>query len=194
MIKKIRILFFSLISISSAILIFGCKSNPQDNTSLKSIEVLKTYASYNAWANDEFINWLKEKDTLCLTDSIPSSFSTIKNNLTHLWGAEIGWLQTLRGEDWDVPKNLSKNKSISETLEGFSKTTNELKNYIKKLKPEDFINKKQLSKGEVSADHILIHILNHASYHRGQIVTIARNLKITDPPRTDFIYYVSSVK
>jgi uncharacterized damage-inducible protein DinB len=34
------------------------------------------------------------------------------------------------------------------------------------------------------------HCMNHSTYHRGQIVTIARNLELTDPPSTDFMRYV----
>jgi uncharacterized damage-inducible protein DinB len=31
------------------------------------------------------------------------------------------------------------------------------------------------------------HCMNHSTYHRGQIVTIARSLGIIDPPSTDFM-------
>lgn len=186
--RKMKLIVFTLFSV--VIISLGCK-NKQEGV---NIETIKTYTSYNAWANDEFITWLKKKDTLCLTDSVPSSFSSIKETLTHLWGAEIGWLQTLKGEEWNVPKDLSKTHSIAEILEGFSNTTRELKDYIEKLNSWELNKNIKLSKGEVKSDEILIHILNHASYHRGQIVTMARNLKITNPPRTDFIYYVSNVK
>ncbi len=37
---------------------------------------------------------------------------------------------------------------------------------------------------------IIHHGLNHSTYHRGQIVTIARNLGITDPLPTDFMQYL----
>jgi len=33
------------------------------------------------------------------------------------------------------------------------------------------------------------HCINHGTYHRGQIITIARNIGITDPPTTDYNYY-----
>ena len=38
------------------------------------------------------------------------------------------------------------------------------------------------------------HCLNQSTYHRGQIVTIARKIGLTDPPMTDYILYVNSGK
>jgi len=35
------------------------------------------------------------------------------------------------------------------------------------------------------------HCMNHSTYHRGQLITIGRQAGLQDPPRTDFIYYVS---
>jgi uncharacterized damage-inducible protein DinB len=35
---------------------------------------------------------------------------------------------------------------------------------------------------------------NHGTYHRGQIVTLGRNLKITDAPATDYFFYLEEKK
>lgn len=40
----------------------------------------------------------------------------------------------------------------------------------------------------------LQHCLNHSTYHRGQIVTMARTIGLTDPPMTDYILFVNSRK
>jgi uncharacterized damage-inducible protein DinB len=44
-------------------------------------------------------------------------------------------------------------------------------------------------KFEQPAFDILLHLLNHSSYHRGQLVTIMRALDVTQIPQTDFIVY-----
>lgn len=35
----------------------------------------------------------------------------------------------------------------------------------------------------------LIQVINHGTYHRGQIVTIERNIGITDATNTDYNFY-----
>jgi uncharacterized damage-inducible protein DinB len=38
------------------------------------------------------------------------------------------------------------------------------------------------------------HCINHQSFHRGQLVTFARQLGITDIPSTDYIVYLREKK
>ncbi|MBC7826979.1 MAG: damage-inducible protein DinB, partial [Chitinophagaceae bacterium] len=35
----------------------------------------------------------------------------------------------------------------------------------------------------------LQHLVSHGTYHRGQIVTIGRNVGMTDAPMTDYIFF-----
>jgi uncharacterized damage-inducible protein DinB len=41
---------------------------------------------------------------------------------------------------------------------------------------------------EYSLGHMMQHIVNHSTYHRGQVVTLLRQLGQTPPP-TDFLVY-----
>ncbi len=38
------------------------------------------------------------------------------------------------------------------------------------------------------------HTVNHSTYHRGQIVTIGRNVGLTDAPMTDYMFYLLMAK
>lgn len=37
---------------------------------------------------------------------------------------------------------------------------------------------------------IILHCMNHSTYHRGQLVTMLRNLGVEDLPATDYIQFV----
>jgi len=41
---------------------------------------------------------------------------------------------------------------------------------------------------------ILLHIFNHGTYHRGQLVTILQQLNIQNIPQTDFIVWTRKEK
>lgn len=41
---------------------------------------------------------------------------------------------------------------------------------------------------------ILMHVFNHATYHRGQLVTMLRQLGVKKIPQTDFMVYMSKKK
>ncbi len=44
-------------------------------------------------------------------------------------------------------------------------------------------------KGEMPRYEFLQHVFNHSTYHRGQVVTIGRNIDITDAPMTDYNFF-----
>ncbi len=48
-------------------------------------------------------------------------------------------------------------------------------------------SKKELFKQPVF--QVLMHLFNHQTYHRGQLVTIMRSLNIDKIPKTDFIEF-----
>lgn len=43
---------------------------------------------------------------------------------------------------------------------------------------------------EISIADIILHVFNHATYHRGQLITMGRQVGLTLPPRTDYIYFL----
>jgi uncharacterized damage-inducible protein DinB len=48
--------------------------------------------------------------------------------------------------------------------------------------------------GNVPRFEFLQHCINRSTYHRGQIITIARNAGITNPPITDYAIYLVKEK
>jgi uncharacterized damage-inducible protein DinB len=42
--------------------------------------------------------------------------------------------------------------------------------------------------------HIIAHVMNHSSYHRGQIITMLRGAGYTNPGSTDLIVYFRESK
>ena len=157
--------------------------------------LLIDYTRFNVWANTETINWLKTKPLELMEVEVPSSFPNIRLTLLHTWGAEKIWLERLQGK---VPATILYNTftgSTEELFAGMLHTSLEFKDYVAALSPTELdeicafrlINGTEDSR---SRAHMIHHCMNHSTYHRGQVVTIARNLGIVDPPSTDFMRYL----
>jgi uncharacterized damage-inducible protein DinB len=161
-----------------------------DNSPTNPIQ-LHDFTKYNQWANEAFFDWL-----LTLSDSVQrgettSSFPTVESTLIHLWGAEHGWMCALKQETWTLPYSGGQFEGdFTDLIHGFRATTAEFTNYVLQLNEEQL---QMLIPGSndtfTKAEDIILHVINHASYHRGQLVTMARSLGAINPPRTDFIYY-----
>ena len=153
------------------------------------------YAHYNKWANETLLNIIeREIDETKLDTPIVSSFPTLRKTIYHIWDAENIWLKRLKGEslmEWPS-KNFTGN--FVEAKEMFLQHNDAFSNYIGKLS-EEKLNENFTYKnveGKTFTNPIwesVHHCLNHSTYHRGQMVTMLRQLGLNAISSTDFITY-----
>ena len=160
---------------------------------------LEHHLAYSIWANDTLVERLKKLDDAILHQEVKSSFPSIAKTLLHMWDAEVVWLKRFQGvslTDWPS-KNF--NGTTTDLLNGVLKSSRDIQAFVasggerlvkgtiryKNLKGNEF---------EDPVEPILYHIVNHGSYHRGQITTMLRELGVTDLASTDIILYWRSLK
>ena len=153
-------------------------------------ELLQQYAAYNNWATKllvERINKLSDEE---ITREIASSFPSLYKTIQHMWLAEEAWWQRLKlvehldlqserftGTFSELTVNLAKqSQQWSEWVN--AATDNQLSHVFAYIR-----NKEQF---KMPVYQMLQHVFNHASYHRGQLVTILRQLGAEKIPATDF--------
>jgi uncharacterized damage-inducible protein DinB len=155
--------------------------------------MMQRYTAYNLWANQQFAEWLSSASEEDLNLEIESSFSSLRETIFHIWNAEYLWLHTIKDESADNSPAKNFEGSKEELLEGWLKASENFSNHVKTMTLKELQAKRPRSNGEaytVIADMIQ-HCMNHSTYHRGQLITMGRQAGLQDPPRTDFIYYVS---
>jgi uncharacterized damage-inducible protein DinB len=155
--------------------------------------MMERYTAYNFWANQQFADWLATASEEDLNLEIESSFSTLKQTILHIWNAEYLWLQTIKDEPADDSPASDFSGTKDDLLNGWLKASENFNNYVKSMSIEDMQNRRQRSRGKghtVIVD-MIHHCMNHSTYHRGQLITMGRQAGLKDPPRTDFIYYIS---
>lgn len=182
------------------------KRDMKDNTPVTEISMepvgdnlttmIQRYAAYNHWANQQFADWLGSASEEDMNREIESSFSSLKETVIHIWNAEYLWLQTVKNESADNSPARNFNGTKDELLRGWLEASENFSNHLKTMTLEELQAQRPRSRGEgytVIVD-MIHHCMNHSTYHRGQLITMGRQAGLTDPPRTDFIYYVSLPK
>jgi uncharacterized damage-inducible protein DinB len=159
------------------------------------MHLLKDYASFNRWANAKMVNWLQTKPLELMEREAPSSFPNLQLTLLHIWSAEKIWLERLQAVPLTTFLAQTFSGTTADVFEGLLAMSQQFEEYVCVLSEADLqetIGFRLLNGTEDSRPrhHMIHHCLNHSTYHRGQIVTIARSLGITDPPATDFIQYL----
>ena len=154
--------------------------------------LLETYVDYNYWANKKIADILSSLDPELLNVEVKSSFPSLRKTTHHIWDAELVWLARMEQKPWTWPPTAQfKNPGITD----FTKTSLEFSNFVKS-KGEDFYHSEIAFKDSKGSPYtnkgweMVMHCMNHSSFHRGQIITLLRELGVDQNlPATDLIRY-----
>ena len=112
-----------------------------------------------------------------------------------MWGAEDIWLQRLQQHASPVWKPAVFTGNATELMDNWESASAGFVKYLQGVREESELSKPLTIinlKGESHEDAIsaiLTHVFNHATYHRGQLVTMLRQSGVTEIPQTDFIVF-----
>ncbi|TAK65234.1 MAG: hypothetical protein EPO24_02760 [Bacteroidetes bacterium] len=155
---------------------------------------IKTLYAYNTWANNKIFEALSQLTDEQYMQDMKSSHGGIHGTLTHLVGAGKVWLARWKNSsDKEMLRtneisSLSALISIRKTIEdGIDSFINEMSD--EKLQELFTLTTAKGDKYVYSYANMLQHLANHSTYHRGQIVTMLRQIGVT-PPQTDFSFYL----
>lgn len=157
-------------------------------------ELLKQYATYNIWANQQIFPVILALTEAQQMQELPSSYNNLYKTVLHMWDAESIWWQRMKLSE----KILVPGKTFSGTLqEGAACLIHQSKQW------EEWIS----NASDLAIEHVfeyktfdgtvykqpiwqmLQHVFNHGTYHRGQLINMLRQLGIEKIPATDFIIW-----
>lgn len=185
-VMNFRIGFYLLCTI---LLLSSCQQENKKEMPEKH-ESIDRLVSYNRWANEQFVTWLIEYDEDVLAAHVESSFPSIRATVIHNWGAETGWTSYLQNKEWQRPyEGDSFAGSTKEALLQWLEASKILEEFIHHANFEAVNQQLKQNDNDYSAEDVVMHVVNHATQHRGQIITMARALGLDDIPRTDLIFF-----
>lgn len=160
-------------------------------------ELLKQYATYNVWATQKLTDVIVSLPEEKQMAEVASSFTSLYKTVLHMLDAESIWWQRLKlSERVIVPsENFKGNmQDLSNALAVQSKQWEEWISSASELSLahvfQYYNNKREHFKMPVY--QMVHHVFNHGTYHRGQIVTMLRQLGIEKIPQTDFALWTRS--
>lgn len=155
-----------------------------------NVEQVRELFGYNAWANRRMFDAVAQLPAEQYMRDLKSSFGGIHGTLAHIVGAERLWLSRWRGEAGSLLKG-SDVSSLAELRQLWDGVEAERGQFLGRLTPQALASEitiKPTTGGQVV--HTLLqtlqHTVDHSSYHRGQIVTLLRQLDVK-PPSTGLI-------
>jgi uncharacterized damage-inducible protein DinB len=163
-----------------------------------SVSEIESRFSYNEWANGLVLSAAAALQPEEQTRNLGSSHRSVLGTLFHIVFSEWDWVHFWRGKSWvDISREEPPESAFPDVAalqlewaeivmiqKAFVATLSEAA-LRREISYHDF-------RGELcefSLGQTIEHLLNHSSYHRGQVVTLLRQLGKT-PPTTDYLEFL----
>ena len=158
-------------------------------------KIFVQYAGYNVWANQQLTDCISNLPDEQINREITSSFKSIFATLVHMWDAESIWWQRVKLQEQIEVPSLNFDGSLLELVNNLLKQSKHWKEWVdlatEAALEHEFIyrnSKKEQFKQPVN--EVLLHLFNHQSYHRGQLITMLRQVGLEQVPNTDLISFL----
>ena len=157
-------------------------------------ESIQALASYNLWANEQFALSLQNLTYEQFTAVIPSSFPSILKTVAHIHGAEGVWHQRLENVKptvfYELPDDANGQDELSKWLNVSRGLTNLVLSYTEaQLMDSCHYTIRNGNAYTNQRWQMIQHCFNHSTYHRGQLVTMMRQVGVNTIPNSDLISY-----
>jgi uncharacterized damage-inducible protein DinB len=162
-------------------------------TSIMDLDDIRALYDYNRWADHRTLAAAARLDKATFVRPMGNSFSSVRDTLAHILGAEWIWLERWNGIS---PTALLDPATFptSDSLKGRWQTVEQdFSRFIQALTPaqlqEDLSYLNRAGKPYTyPLWQQMVHVVNHSSYHRGQVTTLLRQLG-AQPVETDLLAY-----
>jgi uncharacterized damage-inducible protein DinB len=157
-------------------------------------ELLQQYAAYNVWANQKLAETILSLPEQLHTQEVKSSFPSLLKTILHMWDAESIWWQRMKLQEKIIVPNEHFSGPMAEAISSLQRQNKLWEEWINSATPAalEHVFAYQNSKREQFKQPVyqmIFHVFNHGTYHRGQLVTILRQLGTEKIPQTDFIVW-----
>ena len=148
-----------------------------------------TLYDYNAWANGRIYRAVEPLAPKAFLRDLKNSFPSVRDTLAHILGAEWIWLRRWHGESPSQILSATDFPTLASLKDRYGAVEKERRAFLDGLSEERLAQSFQYK--DIAGNPMrlplvqsLQHVVNHGTYHRGQITTMLRQLGVT-PVSTD---------
>ncbi len=161
------------------------------------LDDIRTLYSYNWWATHLLLEASRPLSASAFTRDLRTSHGSLRGTLVHTLWAEWIWLQRWRGTS---PKQMFRQDQFPDVdaIEArWAEVERDRGDFIAGLTDEHLLARISYEnlegqRWEYALGHMMQHVVNHSTYHRGQVVTLLRQLGQRSPA-TDFLVFFDVV-
>jgi uncharacterized damage-inducible protein DinB len=159
---------------------------------------LQTLLDYHYWARDRVLDAAEKLTPDQFGRDLGSSFRSVRETLAHIYAAEWAWCSRWNGVSptafpADSPADVTAIRAKWGELES------NVRAVLDRMREQglDQVIAYRMLNGDARSSifwQMLQHVVNHASYHRGQVTTMLRQLGAAPPQSMDLITFYRTTR
>lgn len=158
---------------------------------------LITLCKYNVWANAQITSFILNAGEEVAEKELISSFPSIRKTLFHLWDAQEIWYKRLHNESPNTWPSHHFKGNLEEGIKAIRQSSEDYVSFVEKFTENEHLSSIEFKSLDNTSyfntkEEIIMHVMNHSTYHRGQIITMLRNAGFIAVGSTDMIRYFRS--
>ena len=155
---------------------------------------LETLLDYHYWARDRMLAALESLPQDQYTRDMGSSFRSVRDTVVHIYAAEWIWYRRWRGESPSSLLPAGQFPDLAAVRDAWRLMETQVRAHLAELDEAGIqgVTEYRLINGQSGASpfwQMLQHVVNHATYHRGQVTTMLRQLGAAPPKSLDLIVF-----
>jgi uncharacterized damage-inducible protein DinB len=157
-------------------------------------EDLRTLVDFHYWARDRMLDAVEPLIPEQFTRDLGSSFRSVRDTVAHIYAAEWIWCMRWRGNSPTALLPAEDFPDVATIRQTWAEHERNVRSLLEELGEAGVarVMPYTLLSGLSSASpfwQMLQHVVNHASYHRGQVATMLRQLGAAPAKSCDMITF-----
>lgn len=159
-----------------------------------TLQDLRTLLDFHYWARDRVLEAVSALTPEQFTRDMGSSFKSVRETLAHLYSAEWAWYQRWQGISPTAPLPADQFPDVASLKAAWTAHETKMRSYLESLGEAGISGVYEYKTlngqpGSSAFSQMLQHVVNHGSYHRGQVATLLRQLGAKPAKSMDLVAF-----
>jgi uncharacterized damage-inducible protein DinB len=155
---------------------------------------VRMLVDYNYWARDRVLDAVATLPTDDYLRDLSNSFPSIRDTLVHIFSGECIWCSRWLGEAPTAMLDPETFPGVEDLRAAWTRQESEMRGAVDRLGEGgmDQVIEYRTTDGTMWRQpfvDMFRHLINHGTYHRGQVTTMLRQLGASPPESTDLITF-----
>ena len=154
---------------------------------------LKTLVDYHYWGRDRVLGCAAALSPEPFTRNLGNSFPSVRDTLVHIYGADWIWRERWEGRSHDALPSADGFPDVASIRTAWLEEEKRLRAFVDKLGPAGVLEPTTYTRNGVRQSQpfwqTLQHLVNHGTYHRGQLTTLLRQLGASSAAMDLIVFY-----